>query len=43
MFGSSGTDAALITSSEVTSAGVVAFSIQSVSTRDRFPRMTPRW
>ncbi len=43
MFGSSGTDAALITSSEVISWGVVAFSVQSVSTRARFPGMTPRW
>ena len=43
VFGSSGTDRALITSSEVASAGVIAFSVQSVSTRNRFPGMTPRW
>ena len=41
--GSSGTDRAVITSSEVGSAGVTTFRVQSVRTRIRFPGMTPKW
>src|SRR5215467_543009 len=40
---SSGTDLALITSRDVTSMRVTALSVQSVSTRIRFPDMVYRW
>jgi hypothetical protein len=42
VFGSSGTDFALITANDVGCGDVAPFSVQSVSTRARFPDMAPR-